>query len=148
MRSGMADLFEMLQSRTFMQQLGYGLLKIGLVNLFPELKLLFRRIERGALETAVGPGPGPPRGSGAASATSGSEQSQSAPTSFSLPRSPENNDGRSFSAVLKLCSGQGPCCSSPNPATMSLVQVLRSASHAHRRCHLASGQLVLDETLQ
>ncbi len=82
MRSGMADLFEMLQSRTFMQQLGYGLLKIGLVNLFPELKLLFRRIERGALETAVGPGPGPPRGSGAASATSGSEQSQSAPTSF------------------------------------------------------------------
>ncbi|CAL8462775.1 g2308 [Coccomyxa elongata] len=81
--SGMADLFEMLQSRTFMQQLGYGLLKIGLVNLFPELKLLFRRIERGALETAAGhAAPGPPGGSGAASATSGSEQAQSAPTSF------------------------------------------------------------------
>ena len=46
----MTDLFEMLQSRTFVQQFGYGLLKIVLVNLFPELKLLFRRIERGALE--------------------------------------------------------------------------------------------------
>lgn len=76
----MADLFEMLQSRTFMQQLGYGLLKIGLVNLFPELKLLFRRIERGALETSASH-PGPPGGSSAA-ATSGSEQTQSAPTSF------------------------------------------------------------------
>ena len=77
----MADLFEMLQSRTFMQQLGYGLLKIGLLNLFPELKLLFRRIERGALETAAGP-PGPPGGSSsAAAATSGSEQVQSAPSS-------------------------------------------------------------------
>lgn len=40
----------MLQSRTFVQQFGYGLLKIMLVNLFPELKLLFRKIERGALE--------------------------------------------------------------------------------------------------
>jgi hypothetical protein len=46
----MTDLFEMLQSRTFVQQFGYGLLKIVLVNLFPELKLLFRKIERGALE--------------------------------------------------------------------------------------------------
>ena len=46
----MTDLFEMLQSRTFVQQFGYGLLKILLLNLFPELKLLFRRIERGALE--------------------------------------------------------------------------------------------------
>lgn len=54
MRSGMADLFEMLQSRTFMQQFGYGLLKIVLVNLFPELKLLFRKIERGALEPSSG----------------------------------------------------------------------------------------------
>ncbi len=40
----------MLQSRTFVQQFGYGLMKILLVNLFPELKLLFRKIERGALE--------------------------------------------------------------------------------------------------
>lgn len=46
----MTDLFEMLQSRTFVQQFGYGLLKILLVNLFPELKLLFKKIERGALE--------------------------------------------------------------------------------------------------
>lgn len=46
----MTDLFEMLQSCTFVQQFGYGLLKIVLVNLFPELKLLFRKIERGALE--------------------------------------------------------------------------------------------------
>ena len=48
--SGMTDLFEMLQSRTFVQQFGYGLLKVLLVNLFPELKLLFKKIERGALE--------------------------------------------------------------------------------------------------
>lgn len=72
----MADLFEMLQSRTFMQQLGYGLLKIGLINLFPELKLLFRKIERGALDTAGGH-PSPP--GGAAAANSGSEHA--APTS-------------------------------------------------------------------
>jgi hypothetical protein len=77
-RSGMADLFEMLQSRTFMQQLGYGLLKIGLINLFPELKLLFRKIERGALDTAGGH-PSPP--GGAAAANSGSEHA--APTSSS-----------------------------------------------------------------
>ena len=52
-RSGMADAFEMLQSRTFVQQFGYGLLKIGLVHMFPELKLLFRKIERGALDAAA-----------------------------------------------------------------------------------------------
>ena len=46
----MADAFEMLQSRTFVQQLGYGLLRIGLVALFPELKLLFRKIDSGALD--------------------------------------------------------------------------------------------------
>ena len=46
----MADAFEMLQSRTFVQQFGYGLLKIGLVNMFPELKALFRKIERSAQE--------------------------------------------------------------------------------------------------
>ena len=50
--SGMADAFEMLQSRTFVQQFGYGLLKIGLVNMFPELKALFRKIERSAQEPA------------------------------------------------------------------------------------------------
>jgi len=80
----MADLFEMLQSRTFMQQLGYGLLKIGLVSLFPELKLLFRKIERGALETATSPtgppggGPSGPPGSSSA-AKPGADQGQQPP---------------------------------------------------------------------
>lgn len=43
---GMRDLFDMIQSMTFMQQLGYGLMRILLVNLMPELKPLFRSIER------------------------------------------------------------------------------------------------------
>ena len=43
----MLDLFEMMQSLTFVQQLGYGLLKILVVNLLPELKPLWRAIERG-----------------------------------------------------------------------------------------------------
>lgn len=82
-RSGMADLFEMMQSRTFMQQLGYGLLKIGLVNLFPELKLLFRKIERGALDATAGP-PGPPIAT--AAANSGSEPAHAAaPAASSKP---------------------------------------------------------------
>jgi sorting nexin-13 len=75
----MADLFEMMQSRTFMQQLGYGLLKIVLVHLFPELKLLFRKIERVALEptggSALGGGakapPQPPAGADAGGARAG-----------------------------------------------------------------------------
>ena len=57
----MTDLFEMLQSRTFVQQFGYGLLKIVLVNLFPELKLLFRKIERGALEQTNSGKAAPPK---------------------------------------------------------------------------------------
>ncbi|KAK9807024.1 hypothetical protein WJX72_010915 [[Myrmecia] bisecta] len=48
--SGMDDLFEMLQSTAFMHQIGYGLLKILVVNLIPELKPLFRQIERGPYE--------------------------------------------------------------------------------------------------
>lgn len=47
--SGMQDLFAMMQSKTFVQQIGYELLEIGVVNMFPELKPLFRQMERGAL---------------------------------------------------------------------------------------------------
>lgn len=46
----MEDVFGMLQSPTFVQQLGYGLLHIALVNLFPELKPLFRRMERDGVQ--------------------------------------------------------------------------------------------------
>ena len=60
----MTDLFEMLQSRTFVQQFGYGLLKILLVNLFPELKLLFKKIERGALEQMGSSSKGAPKAAG------------------------------------------------------------------------------------
>ena len=41
----MQDLFEMLQSPTFDMQLGYGLLEIGVIALFPELKPLFLQLE-------------------------------------------------------------------------------------------------------
>ena len=47
---GMADLFEMMQSTTFMHQLGYGVLEIGVVNMFHELKPLFRQFENAAGE--------------------------------------------------------------------------------------------------
>ena len=66
-RSGMADAFEMMQSRTFVQQFGYGLLRIGLVALFPELKLLFRKIDSGALDppaAAKRPDQAPPSSAG------------------------------------------------------------------------------------
>lgn len=46
----MQDLFDMIQSHTFVQQLGYGLVRIVLVNLMPELRPLFRSIERGPTE--------------------------------------------------------------------------------------------------
>lgn len=92
-RSGMADLFEMLQSRTFMQQLGYGLLKIGLVSLFPELRLLFRKIERGALETGTSPagppGGGPPGPPGSSSAAKFSADQGQAPVPQSSQKSKE-----------------------------------------------------------
>ena len=41
-----------------MLQLGYGLLKIVLVNLLPELRPLFRSIERGPVEASPAPKPG------------------------------------------------------------------------------------------
>ena len=67
----MTDLFEMLQSRTFVQQFGYGLLKVLLVNLFPELKLLFKKIERGAVEqTSSGSKAAPKAGGGQAGSSS------------------------------------------------------------------------------
>lgn len=47
--SGMEDLFEMMQSLTFVQQLGYGILEILVVHLVPELKPLFRQLETGTL---------------------------------------------------------------------------------------------------
>jgi hypothetical protein len=43
--SGVDDLFEMIQSRTFIYQLGYGIIKIFVVNIFPELRPLFRQME-------------------------------------------------------------------------------------------------------
>jgi hypothetical protein len=45
--SGVQDLFDMLQSPTFVLQLGYGILEICCVNLFPEMKALFRQMEHG-----------------------------------------------------------------------------------------------------
>ena len=46
----MQDLYDMVQSTTFLHQLGYGLLKIGLVSLMPELRPLFRSIERAPID--------------------------------------------------------------------------------------------------
>ena len=46
--SGVDDLFEMIQSRTFIYQLGYGLIKIFVVNIFAELRPLFRQMELSA----------------------------------------------------------------------------------------------------
>ena len=43
--SGVDDLFEMIQSRTFIYQLGYGIIKIFVVNIFPELRPVFRQME-------------------------------------------------------------------------------------------------------
>jgi hypothetical protein len=43
----MSDLFQMLQSSTFMHQLGYALLRIVVVGLFPKLQRLFREVEEG-----------------------------------------------------------------------------------------------------
>jgi sorting nexin-13 len=45
--SGVQDIFDMLQSPTFVLQLGYGILEICCVNLFPEMKALFRQMEHG-----------------------------------------------------------------------------------------------------
>ena len=42
---GAQDLFELMQSPTFMRQLGYGLLEIGVLHLCPELKDLFQGLE-------------------------------------------------------------------------------------------------------
>lgn len=47
LRSGVQDLFDMIQSPTFVLQLGYGVLEILVVNTFPELKTLFRGLEQG-----------------------------------------------------------------------------------------------------
>lgn len=44
---GMQDLYDMVQSQTFVHQLGYGIMRIVLVNLIPELRPLFHSIERG-----------------------------------------------------------------------------------------------------
>ena len=43
----MQDVFDLLQSPTFVSQLGYGILEILAVNTFPELKTLFRGLEQG-----------------------------------------------------------------------------------------------------
>lgn len=44
--NGVMDLYEMCQSHAMMQQLGYGLLEVVLVNLFPELRRVFKQFER------------------------------------------------------------------------------------------------------
>lgn len=43
----MADLYSMMQSTTFMHQLGYIVLRIVLVSLFPRLSPVFQEIELG-----------------------------------------------------------------------------------------------------
>ena len=40
----------MMQSPTFVQQLGYGVLRIALLSFFPELRPLFQQIEHGSVE--------------------------------------------------------------------------------------------------
>lgn len=52
--SGVDDLFEMIQSRTFIYQLGYGIIKIFVVNIFPELRPLFRQMELSVGQDAFG----------------------------------------------------------------------------------------------
>lgn len=54
--SGVDDLFEMIQSRTFIYQLGYGLIKIFVVNMFAELRPLFRQMELSATQNVHVPG--------------------------------------------------------------------------------------------
>jgi hypothetical protein len=53
----MGDLFQMMQSGTFMHQLGYSVLRIVSVSLFPRLRRVFEEIELGA---APGPAGGMP----------------------------------------------------------------------------------------
>lgn len=50
-KHGVDDLFEMIQSRTFIYQLGYGLIKIFVVNMFAELRPLFRQMELSASQS-------------------------------------------------------------------------------------------------
>ncbi len=47
--SGVQDVFDMMQSPTFVMQLGYGILEILTVNVFPEMKTIFRSLEAGDL---------------------------------------------------------------------------------------------------
>ena len=47
--SGVQDVFDMMQSPTFVMQLGYGVLEILTVNVFPEMKTIFRSLEAGDL---------------------------------------------------------------------------------------------------
>ena len=49
LRSGVQDVFDMMQSSTFVMQLGYGILEILCVNVFPEMKSIFRGLEAGDL---------------------------------------------------------------------------------------------------
>ena len=49
LRSGVQDVFDMMQSSTFVMQLGYGILEILCVNIFPEMKSIFRGLEAGDL---------------------------------------------------------------------------------------------------
>lgn len=44
----MKDVYDMLQLQTFVRQIGYGVLEIVLLALFPELKDLFAKIHKEA----------------------------------------------------------------------------------------------------
>ena len=51
----------MMQSPTFVQQLGYGVLRIALLSFFPELRPLFQQIEHGSRGVGAGAAGGAPR---------------------------------------------------------------------------------------
>lgn len=71
--SAMSDLLEMLQSQTFLRQLGYGVLEIAAVLLFPELKPLFHSLEHGGLHAggAAGGAGGDGAGGGSGDSSGG-----------------------------------------------------------------------------
>ena len=52
-QSGMRDLYEMMQSATFMQHIGYGALKILLTSMFPELRQKFLQVRLGFTSTCA-----------------------------------------------------------------------------------------------
>lgn len=43
--AGVTDLWELMQSETFVKQLGYGVLEVLTLHLFPEMKSMFTNME-------------------------------------------------------------------------------------------------------